>query len=115
MEIFWKAINIFQIHLTKDILGHLIHLQPYATTYIQKPCGNLQVSTWLCMDNSIKTHGEFLVSSKYLSNTSDLKYFSSPVPSPALYNQYHTKTTWKFASFHMVVWIIPYLHMDNFW
>jgi hypothetical protein len=51
-------------YLTKDILGHLFHFQPYTTSNIQKPGGNLYVSTWLCMDNSIKTHGEFLVGYK---------------------------------------------------
>jgi hypothetical protein len=66
MENFWKALNIFQIDWTKDILGHVFYFQPYTTSNIQKPCGNLQVSTWLCMDNSIKTHGEFLEGYKYL-------------------------------------------------
>jgi hypothetical protein len=61
MEYFWKAINIFLVHLPKDILGDL----EYATTYIQKPCGNLQGYTWFWMDNKIPTHGEFLVSSKF--------------------------------------------------
>jgi hypothetical protein len=51
-------------------LGLPLRFKPYTTSNIQKPCGNWHVSTWLCMDNSIKTHGVFLEGYKYLPNIS---------------------------------------------
>jgi hypothetical protein len=57
--------------MTKDILGPPFHYQNYINSNIQKPHGSLQISTWLCMDNTIITYGEVLVGSKYLPNTSD--------------------------------------------
>ncbi len=56
--------------MTKDILGQPFHFQPYTTSNIQTPCGNLQDDTWLCMDNDIKTYGVFLEGYKYLPCTS---------------------------------------------
>jgi hypothetical protein len=31
----------------------------------------LHVSSWICMDSTIHTHGQLLVNTKYLLNTSD--------------------------------------------
>jgi hypothetical protein len=57
--------------MTKYNLGPPLNYQPYTTSNIQKPYGNLHVSTWICMDNTIHTHGQLLAGTKYLPNTYD--------------------------------------------
>jgi hypothetical protein len=53
----------------------------------QVPRENWHVSTWICMDSTIHTHGQLLVGTKYLPNTYEKIYFGSPIPLPTLYKQ----------------------------
>jgi hypothetical protein len=71
MDNYWQAQNIFQIHKITEILGPPFQFQLYTNSNIQKPLGNLQVSTWISMHSTIPTHGQLLVGTKYLPNTYD--------------------------------------------
>jgi hypothetical protein len=66
------------------------------------------------MDNTIPTDGQLLVGIKYLPNTSDLRYFGSPIPLSTLYNQYFQPYTTSniqkpHGNWHVSTWLC----MDN--
>jgi hypothetical protein len=68
---------------------------------MQNPCGNLPVSTWILVNESMLTHGIIYEWSKYLKKITKVTYFRQAIIITTMYNQYLAKSMWKFASFPM--------------
>jgi Ni,Fe-hydrogenase I cytochrome b subunit len=98
----WNGQNYLRNCVKKDILGKLFVYQPYLTCIMHNPCRNLPVSTWFLLYGSMLTHGILLEWSKYLKKITKVKYFRQAITIPTMSNQYHTKSMWKIACFHMV-------------
>jgi hypothetical protein len=62
-------------YLKKDILGETFLYQPYLTSIMPNPYGNLPVSTWFLLYGSMITHRILLKWSKYLKKISKERYY----------------------------------------
>ncbi len=75
IESYWNGQNILRKYLKKDIIGEPFLYQPYLTSIMHNPYGNLAVSTWFVLNDSMLTHGILLEWSKYLKKISKERYF----------------------------------------
>ncbi len=64
---YWNGQNILTKYLQKDILGEPFVYLPYLTCIRHNPHGNLPVTTWFLLHDSMLTQGILLEWSKYLN------------------------------------------------
>jgi hypothetical protein len=65
-ESYLNGQNILRKFVKKDILGEPLVHQPYQTCIMHNPYGNLPISTWFLINESMLTHGIIFEWSKYL-------------------------------------------------
>jgi hypothetical protein len=75
MESYWNGQNILRKYVEKDILGEPLVHKPYQTCIRHNPYGNLPISTWFLLNNSMLKHGNQMEWSKYLKKISKKRYF----------------------------------------
>jgi hypothetical protein len=64
--------------------------------------GNLPISTWFLINESMLTQGIIFEWPKYLKKITKVTYFRQAINKTAMSNQYYGISIWKFAYFHMV-------------
>jgi hypothetical protein len=75
MESYLNSQNIIRNYLKKDILGEPLLYLPYLTSIMHNPYGNIPVSTWILVNDSMLTHGIIFKQSKYHKKVSKERYF----------------------------------------
>jgi type IV secretory pathway ATPase VirB11/archaellum biosynthesis ATPase len=86
MESYLNSQNIIRKYLKKDILGEPLLYQPYLTSIMHNPYGNLPVSTWFLVNDSMLMHGIIFEWSKDLKKISKENILGEPL----LYQPYLT-------------------------